>query len=326
MPEKQNNCNLINKYILFQLQYSINNISRVNLISKTDLSSNLVNEFSELQGFVSYYYAKFFQENKKIYASLQDQYYPRFANEDIPTCKYSIIICLSDLIDSICCLFKQKNINSDKDPYALRRKALGISKILIKNKINCDLNKIFIFNMYIYLNFIKVEDTFSIINFCISRLKVWYLKQDIPKKIVNAVIKKNADPYDISLRIKATMYFFNQCKQKSSFSIFKRVSNFIIKNQLFNKSRSLETIDPLYIKNASEKNIFFEITKIELLLSKKYCYKQYYTFLLNIVVYVEIFFRDNIIISKDKKISNNRINIILRLNRIFNYVIEMKNL
>jgi glycyl-tRNA synthetase beta chain len=118
-------------------------LTRAVMLSKADLMSEMVYEFTELQGLMGYYYAKASNEDKLVYTALKEQYLPDGEESDLPSNKFSSIIALSYKLDNLMGLFSVGKIpTGSKDPFGLRRAAAGIVKIAIEHKLEVNLSNI----------------------------------------------------------------------------------------------------------------------------------------------------------------------------------------
>ena len=303
---------------------------RVTLIAKSDLSTNLVSEFHELQGVISSYYTEYFGEKKKLSILLKNQYYPKYSDEKIPENNLILLFCIFELIDSLLCLFKIKNINSDKDPYALRRKALGLLKIFIYKKINTGMLNFFNFDVYFAFKYIKETDLTDFIVFLKNRLKIFYRKQNFPKNIINSVLENefsisitnDINPYDIDLRIRSA-YEFSKIKEFSSvINLYKRINNLLIKNNV--NEIKFHKFD--YYETEKEKALQNKIIQMEKYLKFVIDYKKYFYSILKFSNMLDNFLKKNIILSKDKVVLQNRINLLYRSRILLKYVIDLDKL
>lgn len=114
------------------------------MLSKADLMSEMVYEFTELQGLMGYYYSKIAKNDEKISLALKEQYLPSGENSELPSSIFSSIVAMSNKIDNLMALFSAGKIpTGSKDPFALRRAALGVVKIAIEHKLDIDFKAIF---------------------------------------------------------------------------------------------------------------------------------------------------------------------------------------
>jgi glycyl-tRNA synthetase beta chain len=127
--------------------------NRAAFLAKTDLLTTMVGEFPELQGIMGYYYAKHAGEDNAVALALQEQYLPRFANDELPTSTLGSLLAIADRIDTIVGIFGiDKAPSGEKDPFGLRRAALGIVRIMIDNQLGIDLSQLIELSISSYNN------------------------------------------------------------------------------------------------------------------------------------------------------------------------------
>ncbi len=218
-------------------------LSHLILLCKCDLVTNLCKGYSKLKGIVGSCYLLLDELSsvvKNRFFIIQEYYYPRFNGDYIPTNIYSIILFLSDKIDTIVSIFvvhKNNNINYNSDPYALRRLSVLILQVLIHNRLSLNL---FLLIKYILLKytFFSVEKynqlLFNICQFIFNRSLHIFLKLGYTKKVFLSINKKNNyDIWDIYQRIKALSLFMQISvdKFRSLIIVSKRISVILLKEQ-----------------------------------------------------------------------------------------------
>jgi glycyl-tRNA synthetase beta chain len=205
---------------------------RAGFLAKADLATAMVGEFPELQGIAGYYYAKNDHEPAAVALALKEQYMPRFSGDDVPEDKISCALALADRLDTLVGIFGiNQQPTSEKDPFALRRAALGTLRILIEREIDLDLKDLIEaaragFECPLE-NKTVVE---QVLNFIVERLKPWYQEQNINPDVFAAVAALGVTrPYDFHRRIQAVQSF-KQLPDAESLSVAnKRVSNILAK-------------------------------------------------------------------------------------------------
>ena len=238
-------------------------------ICKVDLMSDLVGEFPELQGVLGGYFAETQGFDKDISLAVSEHYLPIGMDSRIPKKPYSIALSLSDKIDSLVGFF---GINlkptSSKDPYALRRLAISLIRLILEND-----NNIKIKNLFNYSSMLYKEQNFGfdtkllqkdLGEFILERLKN-YLKE---KKIRNDIIESATSTFGIDdlLKILKKSIALNKNIKKNLgldvVSIYKRSSN-ILSNETNNSSDIVGSADPVLFKNDFEKNLYKKIHQIK---------------------------------------------------------------
>ena len=193
-------------------------------LAKADLTSEMVYEFTELQGLMGYYYAKALGKDSLVYNAIKEQYFPLGEGAELPSSLFSSIVAVSIKLDTLIGLFSIGKIpTGSKDPFALRRAVNGIVRIMIDNKILFKIDDIqYLSNMYHNYDTKKLEE------FIIERIKK-SLKAVNPS-IISAVLMSsdkhyNKEIYKISERVNALNEIVLLPTFKEQFSTFKRVAN-----------------------------------------------------------------------------------------------------
>jgi len=225
------------------------------MLSKADLLSEMVYEFTELQGLMGYYYAKAANEDALVYTALKEQYLPDGEDSDLPSSKFSAVVALSYKLDNLMGLFSAGKIPSgSKDPFGLRRAAAGIVKIAIEHKVEFNLSKIINELSHYYPGLDKKQ----LIGFFNDRLfKIF----DVNPSVLKAVLGSGEeDVYKISQKLCALNPIVLSDDFKEYSSTFKRVAN-IIKD--IDTSVTLDINPKLFEEIAEEKlyNRYLDATK-----------------------------------------------------------------
>jgi len=290
-------------------------INKAVMLSKADLMSEMVYEFTDLQGIMGYYYAKIAKEDKLVYTAIKEQYLPDGEDSDLPSNKFSSIIALSYKLDNLMGLFSVGKIpTGSKDPFGLRRAAAGIVKIAIEHKLPLDLTKI-IDKLIVNYNGLKKD---QLIEFFNERLfKIF----DVNPSVLKAVLGSNEENiYEISKKLCALNPIVLSDNFKEYSSTFKRVAN-IIKD--IDVNSQLE-IDETLLEDEEEKQL---VSKFKELTTKKYeSYEEELDALFGLKPYLDNFF-DNVFVNhENEKIKINRKNIIGKIYQAFKKIADIKEI
>jgi glycyl-tRNA synthetase beta chain len=229
--DKANRAVELTKAICQMLQYESKQASRAALLAKTDLTTHLVDEFPELQGIIGRYYALNDKEPVEVANAILEHYMPVGRTEDCPSSIEGAIVSIADKLDSIVGLFfADEAPTSSKDPYGLRRSALGIIRIILDKKLNLSLSTLVLSSVKLYRkdhdNQVLVN---KIIEFFYERFR-YFLKDEFRHDFINAVLNSQINIgniyYDYE-RISNLKNFFDQKFGKEVFLTLKRVTNFI---------------------------------------------------------------------------------------------------
>ena len=215
-------------------QFNTNHLIQAVKLSKLDLTTGLVREFPELQGIIGGYIAEKEKKDKIICLSLKEQYLPKGPSDLCPESNLSILLSLSDKIDTLLGFFLIDEMpTSSKDPYALRRSALGILRIIIENNLKIELEKFFnneIINKYNLQN-TKNFEIKNLIIFLIDRFRFFLKSITKRQDVVNAFFVKKSFSSDFLTLYKkfiALNEFINKGEGKKIIELNKRALNIVI--------------------------------------------------------------------------------------------------
>ncbi len=288
------------------------------LLCKSDLLTQMVGEFPELQGIMGYYYAK--ADNVEAVAiAIRDHYYPRFAEDILPQIKEGLAVSLADKADALIGLFAiNAKPTGDKDPFGLRRQALGLLRLLIESKIDFDLKTLLetVHNSYSTL-FSKPAVISEVLSFCFERLRAWYLEQGVSIKIFEAVlVKELTNPFDFHQRIQAVKSFVTYDASESLSAANKRVQN-ILKNQ---EAFIFGSVDQTLLQEKSEKDLFLALNQKKTEIAPLLQTKQYTEALIRLSSLkepIDQFFLEVMVMVEDENLRKNRLNLLQQLRLLF---------
>ena len=239
-------------------------------ICKTDLTSELVGEFPELQGVMGGYFSTYQGFDKDISLALTEQYLPIGLNSKVPKKPFSIALSITDKIDTLVGFFGiNEKPTSSKDPLALRRTALGIIRTIIENKKNLKINDLLIYSSSLYedqgFNLTNKNLQKELNDFLKDRFKYYLKEKEIRYDIIEAIISS------FSLNKLFSSYEKARCLNKiinnqigiDITSSFKRASN-ILENEMKNNQIEIDnTTDPGIFKTDYEKNLYKKVNEIK---------------------------------------------------------------
>ena len=208
------------------------NVERAAYLSKADLITNMVGEFSELQGKMGMEYGKQSGENEIVSTAIFEQYLPRFSGDALPTTTAGAILSIADKLDTIAgCFAIGIQPTGSQDPYGLRRQALGIINIILDKKISLSLGEIIDFALYIYVEennlvFNYEETKAEILQFFDGRIKNMLIDMGIRYDIVDGVINTGVDDvYDLKIRASKLNTYLEEEGLNEVMMTFNRVAN-----------------------------------------------------------------------------------------------------
>ena len=300
-------------------------------ICKVDLISELVGEFPELQGIMGGHFADAQGFEKDVSLAISEQYLPAGFNSKTPKKPYSIALSLADKIDTLVGFFGiNQKPTSSKDPFALRRLALGIIKTIIENKKDFKIKDLISYSTSLYFDQgFKFENEFlqkELINFLMDRLK-FYMKDE---KIRHDIIQASTN----SLNLDQSVVIFGKAKSLNNLidkpngidliSVYKRASSILDSEFKGNKLDLSNTTDPGIFKTELEKNLFKKINELRKYfqsINKDENFEQSLTNLADSKKVVFDFFDNVTVNDEDPVIKKNRLELIQMLCKTFdNYV------
>jgi glycyl-tRNA synthetase beta chain len=287
------------------------------MLSKADLLTDMVYEFTDLQGLMGYYYAQKENKDPNLCLALKEQYLPDGENSKLPSNKFSSIVALSNKLDTILGLFSVGMIpTGSRDPFALRRAALGIFKISLEHKLELDINNLIDTFATQYKNINKDQ----IVEFINERLYKFY--NQINPSVIKAVLNSNGkkDLYNVGLKIEALNPIVNSDDFKSISDTFKRVAN-IVKDVDLNSDLN---IDKKLLTDIQEKALYENYNKA---IKNSYeTYDEELDKLFSLKPYLDDFF-DNVFVNhKDNAIKTNRKNLIALVYNSFKNIADIKEI
>ena len=318
-------------FISDQLLISKDKIEISCSICKVDLVSDLVGEFPELQGIMGGYFAETQGFDKEVSLAVKEHYLPNSLESKIPKKSYSLALSLTDKLDTLVGFFSiNLKPTGSKDPFALRRAAIGIIRLIIENNINLKLKDLINYSLLLYQeNDFKFENSIvqkDLETFLIDRLKYYMKEKNIRSDIINAGLN-SFGINNLNKIYKKSLALDKIILKESGLDIissYKRASN-ILENEVTKNNIELSEIaDPGIFKNEIEKKLFKKIKEL----------KKYFTNLNNDEKYeitldnlrsakpiISDFF-DNIIVNdEDNTIKKNRLELLQMFCRTFdNYI------
>ncbi len=306
--------------IATQINENPEHATRAALLMKTDLTTDLVGEFPELQGIAGYYYALNDKEPESIAQALGEQYMPRFSGDQLPTSKLGCILALADRLDTLVGVFGINQApTSDKDPFGLRRAALGILRILIEKPLSLDIKTLISAAHANYTQKLENPNTIQdALNFILERLKPWYQEQGVNTNVIASVMSLNLTvPYDIHRRIQAVIAFKNLSEAESLSVANKRVSNILAK---YDGDIGHHKINAELFETDAERELAKQLDTLGVkihTLSQNSQYEEVLTQLAALRTPVDNFFDNVMVMTEDQKRRENRILMLRQLRELF---------
>ncbi len=198
-------------------------------LCKADLATLMVAEFPELQGLMGRHYAQIEGLHEDIAQALFEQYLPRHAGDALPATRIGLAVALADRLDSLGGIFGLGQApTGSADPYALRRAALGVLRILIEQSLDLDLGELIAYTLQGYTLPLAATTATDLLDFFTARYRAYYEEQGIASDTLQAVLACRAQrPYDVELRVKALHAFRSSTDLAALAAANKRVANIL---------------------------------------------------------------------------------------------------
>ncbi len=299
-------------------------------LAKTDLVTEMVKEFPDLQGEMGRVYALKDGEPEEVAQALYEQYLPRGAEDRLPETPVGTILALAEKVDLLCSFFGVgERPTGVADPYGLRRAAYGFLKILLHHALSLSLRETFIFGLWVlkrqgFLRFSKEEVLNELLPFIERRLEGELVSQGFPPDEVRAVLRVGFDdPYEALLRLKA----LHQLRQTPDFEAlavgFKRVMNMVKK---FEEEFELR---PELLKEPAEKELWEEFQKVSKRaqpLIQKRDYPGALQSFVELKEYIDRFFDEVFVMVEEPEIRTNRLALLQGIASLFLQVADLSEL
>ncbi len=297
-------------------------------LSKCDLMTKMVGEFPNLQGIMGRYYAEHDGEDKAVAEAIDQHYLPRFAGDGLPDGVISQAVALADRLDTLVGIFAIGQLpTGDKDPYALRRAALGVLRIMIENKIDLDLQQLLTLAAQQFDVNIKADKAVEqVMDFIFDRLRAYYQEQGIRPDVLDAVTAlKPARPVDINKRIHAVNSFRKLPEAESLAAANKRSGNILKKV----KGKLPKKIKTSLLTEEAEQNLYQALTELTASVDPLLASSDYEPALQQLAGLrepVDTFFDDVMVMVDDTKLRDNRIALLNQLHGMFLQVADISRL
>jgi glycyl-tRNA synthetase beta chain len=313
-----------------KLQYLTKNLNiefnidpmELSLFSKADLLSLMVGEFPKLQGIMGRYYALNENKNESFANAIEDHYKPRFSNDSLPRDELGFMLAIADKFTTLIDLFSINEIpTGEKDPFGLRRNAIGVIRLIIEKKLPVNLNKLID-------DFIDKNDSarISLTNFLYERLFNYLKDLGYSNEIVDALVSSRPEKiHDILERLEAISEFVKLKESETLSSANKRVSNILKKADKI----SINPIDENLLIENEEIMLHKVLLDLEPKINQCLIKNDFISALKNLVILntpINNFFEKVMVNADDSKIKNNRYSLLFKLRQNLNCVADISKL
>ena len=294
---------------------------RAALISKSDLITDMVGEFADLQGTMGRYYAIQDGEHPDVAEAQFEQYLPRFSGDDVPATAVGATLAIADKLDTIVGIFSVgQQPSGSRDPFALRRASLGVLRIIINRAIDLDLNDA----IKIAGNQLKLDNKTlepireRVLAYVLGRFNSWYREEGLSPEIFLSVAALDlSNPLDIDCRVKAVSSFTSLPESQDLAAANKRVSN-ILSKQL--KGQKVSPLKTSLLIDEAEIELSKAVTRLKNTTTALVKDRDYAGALQNLATLrdpVDKFFNEVMVMTEDQALRSNRLSLLTNLHNLF---------
>jgi len=325
LRDKTNRIEALSGWIAKQIGADVNHATRAGLLSKCDLMTNMVFEFTDTQGVMGMHYARFDGEAEDVAVALNEQYQPRFAGDELPSNLVACAVAIADKMDTLAGIFGiGQHPKGDKDPFALRRAALGVLRIIVEKNLNLDLQTLTEEAVRLYgdkLTNANVVD--EVIDFMLGRFRAWYQEEGHAVDTIQAVLaRRPTKPADFDARMKAVSHFRTLEAAAALAAANKRVSNILAKStETLNDS-----VQASVLKEAEEIHLATHLVVLRDKLQPYFAegrYQEALEELANLREPVDAFFDKVMVNADDEELRINRLTLLTKLRELFLQVADI---
>ncbi|MBS0483894.1 MAG: glycine--tRNA ligase subunit beta, partial [Proteobacteria bacterium] len=323
-----------------------NQVYKAATLAKTDLLTDMVGEFPELQGIMGRYYAQYEGLGDDIAFAIEDHYKPRFAGDKLPRNPVGVCLALADKLETLVNMFKIGEVpTGDKDPFALRRHALGVIRILIEEDLSLELDELVQRvigitedadipekwescspDFMLEHNHILYQIRQELLVFIYERLTGYLREQGYTTQEVDAVLSLNPQHLsDIPKRLAAVRAFTALPEAISLAAANKRVGNILKKSE----GAIPDTVNSDLLQEADEQALYQALQDIQPQTEKAFAAGDYTAslqLLATLKTPVDTFFDHVMVNVDDEKLRNNRLALLAQLHRIMNRIADLSKL
>ena len=297
---------------------------RAGLLSKCDLMTNMVFEFTDTQGVMGMHYARHDGEDEEVAVALNEQYMPRFAGDELPKSLVASAVALADKFDTLTGIFGIGQApKGSADPFALRRAALGALRIIVEKNLPLDLEDLVKKSAALFGDKLTNQNVVAdVVDFMLGRFRAWYQDEGIAVDVIQAVLaRRPTRPADFDARVRAVSHFRTLDSAEALAAANKRVSNILAKADAAIGEINLTTcVEPA--EKALAEAVLALRTEVQPLISQG-DYTAVLDKLANLRAPVDSFFDNVMVNAEDPALRQNRLAILNTLQGLFLQVADI---
>lgn len=297
---------------------------RAGLLSKCDLMTNMVFEFTDTQGVMGMHYARHDGEDEEVAVALNEQYMPRFAGDELPKSLVASAVALADKFDTLTGIFGIGQApKGSADPFALRRAALGALRIIVEKNLPLDLEDLVKKSAALFGDKLTNQNVVAdVVDFMLGRFRAWYQDEGIAVDVIQAVLaRRPTRPADFDARVRAVSHFRTLDSAEALAAANKRVSNILAKADAAIGEINLTTcVEPA--EKALAEAVLALRTEVQPLIAQG-DYTTVLDKLANLRAPVDSFFDNVMVNAEDPALRQNRLAILNTLQGLFLQVADI---
>ena len=297
---------------------------RAGLLSKCDLMTNMVFEFTDTQGVMGMHYARHDGEDEEVAVALNEQYMPRFAGDELPKSLVASAVALADKFDTLTGIFGIGQApKGSADPFALRRAALGALRIIVEKNLPLDLEDLVKKSAALFGDKLTNQNVVAdVVDFMLGRFRAWYQDEGIAVDVIQAVLaRRPTRPADFDARVRAVSHFRTLDSAEALAAANKRVSNILAKaDAAIGEINLTACVEPA--EKALAEAVLALRTEVQPLIAKG-DYTAVLDKLANLRAPVDNFFDNVMVNAEDPALRQNRLAILNTLQDLFLQVADI---
>jgi len=313
-----------------RLGYDVLLAERGAQLAKADLLTDMVGEFPELQGIMGTYYARNDGEHEDVALAASEHYQPRFSGDALPTTNTGLTVALADKLETLVGIWSiGLQPTGEKDPFALRRHALGVMRMLVEKRLPLALSDLLkdAAGVFDYMSTFK-DPTLDVTVFMLDRLRGLLRDRGFAPNEVEAVLAQNPDRVDdVVQRLEAVQAFAALPESASLAAANKRISNILKKNE--EALAQAGSVDPALLQDAAEKALYASVQRVQPDVDAAFERGDFTGTLKTLAQLrddVDAFFNDVMVMADDVALRNNRLALLSILHRMMNRVADISKL
>ncbi|MES2118553.1 MAG: glycine--tRNA ligase subunit beta, partial [Pseudomonadota bacterium] len=302
------------------------------LLAKADLLTDMVGEFPELQGIMGTYYARHDGEHEEVALAASEHYQPRFAGDSLPTTATGTAVALADKLETLVGIWSiGLQPTGDKDPFALRRHALGVLRMLVEKRLPLAISAVLADAAGEFVAIPGFKDPAAEVTaFMLDRLRGMLRERGFSPNEIEAVVAQNPDRLDdIVQRLEAVQAFAALPESASLAAANKRITNILKKNEEALAQSGATGVNPALLQDTAEKNLAAAVARVQPEVDAAFARGDFAGTLKTLAQLrddVDAFFNDVMVMADDVALRNNRLALLSSLHGMMNRVADISKL